>query len=68
MWKDLNEKHDGGNLASEADTELILNNWTNIDNKYMVKQWNTHLFFNIKFFFINIDLSYMFTLPLSKCE
>ena len=67
MWKDLNEKHDGGDFASEADTELILNNWTNIDNKYMVKQWNTHLFF-IKFFFFNIDLSYMFTLPLSKCE
>ena len=66
MWKDLNEKHDGGNFASEADTELILNNWTNIDNKYMVKQWNTHLFL-LRFFF-NIDLSYMFTLPLSKCE
>ena len=45
MWKYSNEKHDGGDFASEADTELILNNWTNIDNKYMVKQWNIHLFF-----------------------
>ena len=60
MWKRFKWKHDGGNLASETDTEMILNNWKIIDYKYMVKQWYIHFFY--------IDLSYMFTLPLSKCE
>jgi len=49
MWKRFKWKHDGGNLASEIDTEIILNNWKIIDYEYMVKQWYIHVLFIYRF-------------------